>query len=439
VKSQLLLCASRQFQEGDVQHWWHAHTGQGVRTRISDDLLWLPYVTALYIEHTGDDAILDIETDYLTGALLKPGEAETYFVPGIAGLKESLYKHCIKAIDKSLVLGEHGLPLMGSGDWNDGMNRVGVNGTGESVWLGWFLNTVLKAFAPLCTVKGDSSRSDLYQQKAAELAANIENSAWDGEWYLRAYFDNGAPLGSEKSEECKIDSISQSWSVLSGAGERGRSITAIKSADRHLVREEDGVICLLTPPFDSAPASDPGYIKGYYPGVRENGGQYTHAAIWLAMAHARLRDGDGAYKLFSMMNPVNASATYKGAMKYEQEPYAITADVYSKAPYAGKGGWSWYTGSAGWMYQALIGDLLGIRKKGDFLSIDPTIPSDWNEYSVDYKFGQSNYVIQVQNPDNIGFGCESLVVDGKKQDGNRFLLVDDGAAHMVTAVLRQKE
>jgi len=435
VKAQILLCSSRQFPEGDVQHWWHAHTGQGIRTRMSDDLLWLPYAVAIYIRHTGDYSILEEQVDYLSGPLLKPDEVEIYFVPGAAGSPESVYRHCIQAIEKSLGRGEHGLPLMGSGDWNDGMNRVGVNGTGESVWLAWFLDTVLKEFAPLCAQKGEIERSGNYRSKAKELVSNIEAHAWDGEWYLRAYFDNGTPLGSEKSEECKIDSISQSWAILSGDADSSRGITAIRSADKYLVREEDGVICLLTPPFDTAPM-DPGYIKGYYPGVRENGGQYTHAAIWLAMAHTRLRDGDGAYKLFSMMNPVNASATYKGSMKYEQEPYVVTADIYSKAPYNGKGGWSWYTGSAGWMYQALVGELLGIKKIGTRLFIDPTIPSDWNEYSIEYRFGTARYTIHVQNPDSLSFGCDSLRLDGRDIAENSFELSDDGMEHSVIVVMR---
>ena len=437
AKSQILKCCQRQFVEGDVQHWWHDHTGQGIRTKMSDDLLWLPYVTAKYIESTGDFSILDEEADYLTGPLLKPDEVEIYYIPGTAGTPESVYKHCVKAIEKSLSTGSHGLPLMGSGDWNDGMNRVGAGGTGESVWLGWFLTTVLKEFAPLCTYKAEADRASRYAQKAGELVSSIEANAWDGDWYLRAYFDNGTPLGSEKSEECKIDSISQSWSVLSGGAEHDRGITAVKSADRYLVKEEDGVICLLTPPFDKA-AMDPGYIKGYYPGVRENGGQYTHAAVWLAMAHARLNDGNGAYKLFSMMNPIHASATYKGAMKYEQEPYAVTADIYSKEPYNGKGGWSWYTGSASWMYQALVSELLGITKKGNSLFVDPSIPSAWNEYTVEYRFGAARYTILIQNPDNQTHGCDSLFLDGDPIPGNSFPLTDDGREHLVIVKMSMK-
>lgn len=436
ARRQIVLCCSRQFIEGDVQHWWHQHTGQGVRTRISDDLLWLPYTTAMYVKNTGDYAILDEQADYLHAELLNPDESEKYFIPDTAQMPESVYLHCIKAIEKSLVFGIHGLPLMGSGDWNDGMNRVGAKGKGESVWLGWFLYTVLNEFAPICIIRGDEDRAEKYKKVAELITQNIEKHAWDGQWYLRAFFDDGTPIGSEKNEECKIDSISQSWSILSGAADKTRSLTAIQSADRHLVKEEDGVICLLTPPFDSSPF-DPGYIKGYYPGVRENGGQYTHAAIWLAMAHMRLRDGDGAYKLLSMMNPVNTTSSYKGATKYEQEPYVITADIYSQEPYGGKGGWSWYTGSAGWMYQALICDLLGIRKVGQRLYIDPTIPGEWNEYKVIYRYGNTEYTIIIENPNSLQHGCNSITLDNEFISGNSFELVDDGVGHVVKTTLSQ--
>jgi cyclic beta-1,2-glucan synthetase len=368
--------------------------------------------------------------DYITGPLLKPEEAEIYFIPGVAKAPESVNKHCIKAIERSLSFGSHGLPLIGAGDWNDGMNRVGVNGKGESVWLGWFMYTVLDMFTSFCKTEKNEDKKDRYMKIAKEIIENIEKHAWDGQWYLRAFFDDGSPLGSEKNQECKIDSISQSWGIISGAADITRGLSAIQSGNRHLVKEEDGVICLLTPPFDDAPM-DPGYIKGYYPGVRENGGQYTHAAIWLAMAHVRLRDGEGAYKLLSMINPINITSTFKGLMKYEQEPYAVSADVYSKEPYVGKGGWSWYTGSAGWMYQALTYDVLGIKKIGNRLHIDPTIPSDWKEYTIDYKYKNTKYVIIVENPDKLTFGCESLMVDNDYQIGNSFELIDDGASHIV--------
>lgn len=438
VRDQILLCSSRQFKEGDVQHWWHHHSGTGVRTRITDDLLWLPYVTAKYIEATGDYAVLEEKTDYITGPLLEPHEAEKAFIPGKAYDPESLYEHCIKAIERTLSFGERNLPLIGSGDWNDGMNRVGIKGKGESVWLGWFLNSVLNKFQPLCKDKKDYSRADKYEKIAREIVENIEKHAWDGKWYLRAFFDDGSTLGSEENQECKIDSISQSWSVISGGAGKQRAYTAIDSAHKHLVREEDGVICLLDPPFDTVP-KDPGYIKGYYPGVRENGGQYTHAAIWLAMAKARLKDGDGAYKLFSMINPVNTSSTYKGAMKYEQEPYVITADIYSKHPHAGKGGWSWYTGSAGWMYTALITEILGIKKKGDKMYMEPVIPSDWSGFTIEYTYGETKYNIEVENPENVSCGCRKLVLDKQEQKDNGFNLVDDGEIHTVKVVLGKNE
>jgi len=434
VRKQILLCSTRQFPEGDVQHWWHNHTGQGVRTKISDDLLWLPYVTAHYVKSTGDIKIVDEKTDYITGPLLKDNEAEIYIVPEKAENPQSLYKHCIKAIEKSLETGANGLPLMGAGDWNDGMNRVGIKGKGESVWLGWFLSYVLKEFSYICEMKNDMRRAEKYRGIADKLLENTEKNAWDGNWYLRAFYDNGTPLGSGMNDECKIDSISQSWSVLSGGGDKERAKTAMESAYRHLVKEEDGVICLFTPPFDKT-ANDPGYIKGYYPGVRENGGQYTHAAIWMIMANLRLGHGDTAERLFAMINPVHMTSSFKGAMKYQQEPYVLTADVYSREPLGGRGGWSWYTGSAGWMYQAIVTEMLGIKKENDRLIIDPVISSEWSEFSVEYNYMDTKYIINVENPNRSNRGYDFLHLDKNRIEGNSIQLVNDGQNHTVEIVL----
>ena len=428
VRRQILLCCSRQFAEGDVQHWWHPPLGQGVRTRISDDLLWLPYVVAEYIRHTSDDGILAEKTAYLQAEPLHQGENEVLSIPQVSEELGSVYEHCLRALKHASAAGSHGLPLIGGGDWNDGMNHVGSEGKGESVWLAWFIYDVLNKFSEICLYQHDQPLADRLKQQAAELLNNIEKEAWDGEWYIRAFYDSGKPLGSKESDECRIDSISQSWAVLSGGAEQGRAATALKSANRYLVKDEDGVILLLTPPFNKT-ASDPGYIKGYYPGIRENGGQYTHAAIWLAMAHARAKDCINAYRLLSMINPIHTTTTYKGAVKYENEPYVITADISLGEPYTGKGGWSWYTGSAGWMYQAILHTLLGINKKDGRLYIDPAVPSQFKEYFIDYKHGAALYSIKVINGLDEGRYVSSLLLDGLFIEGNSFPLVDDGAVH----------
>ncbi|HUX34420.1 MAG TPA: protein ndvB, partial [Gemmatimonadaceae bacterium] len=353
TRGQILKAASRQFVEGDVQHWWHEPAGRGVRTRISDDLLWLPYVATHYLDVTGDGAVLDEVIPFLEGAELAADQTESYFEPRVAGERGTLFEHCARALDRSLAVGTHGLPLMGTGDWNDGMNRVGVLGKGESVWLGWFLHHVLSAWAPVAAARGERARAEQWAGHATALQAAIEREAWDGSWYRRAYFDDGTPLGTAGADACAIDSIAQTWGVLSGAADPIRARRAMEALDERLVRRHDNMALLLTPPFDHT-ALEPGYIKGYVPGVRENGGQYTHAASWAVIAFAMLGDGDRAAELLAMLNPITHSGTPREVQEYRVEPYVAVGDVYSEAPHVGRGGWTWYTGSAGWLYRAGI-------------------------------------------------------------------------------------
>ena len=385
ARKQILLCAAHQFQEGDVQHWWHPPIGRGVRTRISDDYLWLPFVTYHYIIHTGDKQILDEKSPFLNSRLLNPGEESYYELPTISEQSATLYGHCVSAIKHGINFGDHGLPLIGTGDWNDGMDRVGHHGKGESVWLGFFLYDVLVKFITIAELYNDSDFASQCKTYAAQLAANIEKHAWDGKWYRRAYFDDGTPLGSASCTECQIDSISQSWSVLSGAGGMERSIVAMKSAENKLVNKSAGIIQLLDPPFDKANV-DPGYIKGYVPGVRENGGQYTHAAVWLIMAFAKLGDSRRTWDLLQMINPLNHGSTDDKVSIYKAEPYVLAADVYGVAPHTGRGGWTWYTGSASWMYQLIIGSFLGLKLEGNRLKFEPCIPKEWKSFKVHYRY-----------------------------------------------------
>lgn len=429
MRNQILIACSRQFEEGDVQHWWHPPMGIGVRTRITDDLLWLPYCTAAYIRSTGDSGVLKEQVPYIKGPLLREDQHEIMFTPEVSEKSESVYEHCKKAINRTR-FGEHGLPLMGGGDWNDGMNEVGILGKGESVWLAWFVYAVLGDFLPLCYQEGDDGFGRRWEKKREDLLQNIEKHAWDGQWYLRAFYDDGTKIGSNESDECRIDSISQSWSVISKGANGERAKTAMQSAWHYLVREEEAISLLLAPPFNKT-SKNPGYIKKYIPGVRENGGQYTHGAIWLAIATTMLKDYNMAYRLFTILNPIYLTQSRKDVLRFEKEPYVMTADISLSPPYTGRGGWSWYTGSAGWMYQGLLSWFLGVRKEGNELVIDSSTPANFGDYSIEYRCGESVYEVNVMGRSEGSLTTKTITMDGRLIQGNRVPLVDDGVRHSI--------
>ncbi|HJP97374.1 MAG TPA: glycosyl transferase family 36 [Rhodanobacteraceae bacterium] len=435
AREHILLAASRQFEEGDTQHWWLPPTGKGVRTRIVDDRLWLPFTVAHYIETTGDEAILAAKVPFLHGDALATGQADAFFQPERSARTGTLFEHCALAIDTSFATGVHGLPLIGTGDWNDGMNRVGVGGKGESVWMAWFLCKVIADFAPFAEARGDL-RAARWRDHVRALQLAAETKAWDGAWYRRAFYDDGTPLGTSADTECRVESMAQSWAVISGAGDPERAGPAMRAVNEYLVRPGDGLVALFTEPFDETP-HDPGYIKGYPPGLRENGGQYTHGSIWSLIAFAMLGDGDKAGELLEIFDPIRKSDTPEKTARYKVEPYVECADVYSVAPHVGRGGWTWYTGSAGWLYRAIVEWVLGIRLRGDKLLLAPCVPRRWKGFAFTYRHGNTQYRVEVENPGHVCRGIASVEVDGVRlQDPAAGVeLQDDGQNHLVHATM----
>ncbi len=438
ARAQILEASRRQFVEGDVLHWWQPFSGRGVRTHFVDDRLWLPYALVEYLRATGDTSILDERTSFIEGPALPPDQEDLYLQPIVSESAATVYEHCVRAIERNRSVGAHGLPLMGGGDWNDGMNRVGHGGKGESVWMAWFLGTVLTRFAPICETRGDADRAAEYRRWAQRLGEAAEANAWDGAWYRRAYFDDGVPLGSRESEECRIDAIAQAWATISGLGVPEHAEMALDSVDENLVRSDVGILTLLTPPFDRM-THDPGYIKGYVPGVRENGGQYTHAAVWVILAYLLRGDGDQAHQLLEMVNPINHALDKEQVRRYAVEPYAVAGDVYAAEQHLGRGGWTWYTGAAGWMYQVAVRWLLGVwiesRDGVDHLVVEPCVPKSWSEFAITVRRGSSTYRVSVENPRGANRGVTRVALDGTNVPGLAVPLVDDGAEHSVVVTM----